>query len=425
MSDTTHATNGDDFLKTIGNEFTRRIDREGQVLVPKHLDAETTSDAEENKAESNPFAGLTPVFTPWPTPPRRRRPRHVIDLYDEAKLRSLLDESMSNSAGANAIRRRYGLLQKVEQIGPERSAGFPSGAMKGLGRLREDLPHFSDAIEHIELGLVTAKFSRRAVRITPMLLLGPAGVGKSYFAEQLANALGLPVFRQQMDSASISATLAGSDAVWNSAASGAVFDALAFSKAANPVFLLDELDKAGGRHHYDPLAPLHGLLEPITARQFTDAFALLPIDASHVIWIATANDVGSLSEPLRSRFREFDIPVPDKQVMQGVVQSVFRGVLHGLALWHRIKRLSPEAADYLTALTPRSVRVRLERAVGRALMSDRDQIELADVWQPTSRPQSRMGFLSTSQQVHRQSAAVNEPPSRSTQNGDVHHVAAR
>ena len=69
-----------------------------------------------------------------------------------------------------------------------------------------------------------------------------------------------------------------------------MFETLVDGQYANPVMVVDEIDKAGGEHAYDPLGALYSLLEHDTAGNFTDEFAEVPIDASQVIWVATAND---------------------------------------------------------------------------------------------------------------------------------------
>lgn len=408
----TNASNeefGGRFLRTVGWRFARQR-ASGIFYLPWRLAdlARPVTPAEQESStsielNSRPEADK-PAANPVPRPAKKRPSRHCIELYDFSALVDMQErEEASRSAIGN--KRRAECLRRLDVRGPTRQAGFSIKASLGLARLRSEMPHFAAPIEHVELALVTARHAKRAVRISPILLLGPAGVGKSHFAEGLAATLGLPVFRQQMDASSINSTLAGADAAWSNANAGAVFSALAESEQANPVFLLDELDKACGRHHYDPLAPLHGLLEPVSAKRFTDAFVQLPIDASHIIWVATANNPEALPVTLRSRFREFEIPVPDQEVMATVVDGVFRSVLHGFALHHKIKQLSPKARACLVKLTPRAARLRLQQAVGKALLAGRSQIELADVSEPVTVMPKRFGFLAHEAQISRNNAA--------------------
>ena len=84
--------------------------------------------------------------------------------------------------------------------------------------------------------------------------------------------------------------LSGASSQWKGARPGKVFETLVDGQYANPVMVVDEIDKAGGEHAYDPLGALYSLLEHDTAGRFTDEFAEVAIDASQVIWVATAND---------------------------------------------------------------------------------------------------------------------------------------
>ena len=81
-----------------------------------------------------------------------------------------------------------------------------------------------------------------------------------------------------------------------------VFELLAYQPLANPVMVLDELDKTDQQRQYDPLAALYTLLEPRSARDFIDlSIRDFSIDASHVNWIATANSIEGIPAPLLSR----------------------------------------------------------------------------------------------------------------------------
>ena len=62
--------------------------------------------------------------------------------------------------------------------------------------------------------------------------------------------------------------------------------------------MLDEVDKAGGDHRYDPMGALYGLLERDTAVHFRDEFIDVDMDASHILWVATANNESAIPEPI-------------------------------------------------------------------------------------------------------------------------------
>ena len=90
--------------------------------------------------------------------------------------------------------------------------------------------------------------------------------------------------------------LTGASAQWQNARPGKIAQALIEGEYANPVVVLDEIDKSGGDHRYDPMGALYTLLERDTAASFKDEFIDVDMDASHILWIATANDDSAIPE---------------------------------------------------------------------------------------------------------------------------------
>lgn len=128
-----------------------------------------------------------------------------------------------------------------------------------------------------------------------MMRFGPPGVGKTYFCEALSAILHVPMRRHPMDQAETSsALLLGSDLSWGNTRYGLVFELLALGDHANPVVILDELDKAGWTYSFSgsltsPTSVLHSLLEPVSALRLRDISLDIGLDASLITWIATAN----------------------------------------------------------------------------------------------------------------------------------------
>jgi ATP-dependent Lon protease len=187
-----------------------------------------------------------------------------------------------------------------------------------LDTLAQEHPNFADVIGWIEAELGFAKAVGNGLDFQRILLVGPAGTGKTTFCLELAKVLGLPVEVVAMNNRQTGAFLGGSEAYWGNTQPGAVFKLLAHSLVINPVLVLDELDKALASYHngQDPLSSLYTLLERRTAEQFADAsFPDVRFNAAHINWIATANDITELSTPLRSRFNIFEIrPLHDDEM---------------------------------------------------------------------------------------------------------------
>ena len=156
--------------------------------------------------------------------------------------------------------------------GAERFQVKPSG-LPAMEHLYEELPNFHTVLDDVKRQLALCQDSRDALEITPMLLLGAPGVGKTHFAREIAHLLGTGLGFISMSSLTAGWVLSGASSQWKGARPGKVFETLVDGQYANPVMVVDEIDKAGGEHAYDPLGALYSLLEHDTAECFTDEFA--------------------------------------------------------------------------------------------------------------------------------------------------------
>jgi len=183
-----------------------------------------------------------------------------------------------------------------------------------LKRIAATQPHMKDVVTFISDQIIMAQRSNKPVRLQPILLAGEPGCGKTYFAQKLAEAFETTFYLQQMDSDLTASFLMGSDRKWGNSQPGILFETLVRGEHANPVFLLDELDKCQRKTSYStPISSLYSVLEPLSAQRVRDISLLFEFDASMVTWIATANNVTMLDAPLRSRFREFFIMPPSAE----------------------------------------------------------------------------------------------------------------
>ena len=270
---------------------------------------------------------------------------------------------------------------------------------KALADLAMDHPNFSEVIDWIEAELAFASAATHGLDFQRILLVGPAGTGKTTFCLELAKALGLPVEVVAMNNRQTHAFLGGSEAYWSNTQPGAVFRLLAHSPVINPVLVLDEIDKAHAYHNgYDPLASLYTLLERRTAEQFADAsFSDVRINAAHINWIATANDIAELSAPLRTRFNVFEIrPLHDDEMAALVGRMYARLLGEHPAVRPLIAATLPESVvgELVAGLeNGRDVDRLLRMMVGRAL-SNGGQITAAMIPDVKHhRASTRMGFM--------------------------------
>ncbi|AZB55465.1 AAA family ATPase [Cereibacter sphaeroides] len=188
--------------------------------------------------------------------------------------------------------------------------------------LHAEFPWMGPATEAIWHGLRRSVQSGEAgLRLAPMLLDGPPGIGKSRWARRLAGLIGVPdlIFEATTENASFG--LVGSQRGWGNAVPGRLVNLILTRLVANPVIVVDEVEKAGeARSHQgrtfsltDALLPL---LEPLSTRRWTCPYFEVAFDMGWVIWVLTCNDWRRLPEPLLSRCPPIRLEPPSRDHLE-------------------------------------------------------------------------------------------------------------
>lgn len=309
----------------------------------------------------------------------------VREIYRVCDVERAQDESPASRSEALAA-----TYEKMKKMGGERYLIKPS-TMEALDSLYDDCPNFDEVIDDLKKNLALAVSGNEPLQFTPMLLLGEPGIGKTHFAKRLSDVLGTGYEFVSMSSLTAGWILSGSASQWTNAKAGKVAATLINGEYANPLMVLDEVDKAGGDSRYDPMGALYSLLEPDTAQKFKDEFVDIELDASHILWVSTANDERHMSQPILNRMNVYTVPRPSKDQARKIAARMYQHIVNKHD-WGFAVDPPDEVLDKLSGLPPRDMRKRLMAAFGNAKIARRNELQAIDMESCRGHGPVRIGF---------------------------------
>ncbi len=247
-----------------------------------------------------------------------------------------------------------------------------------LKNLETNYPNFSDAISAIGEEFALAMASRPSdFRISPLLLNGVPGIGKTAFSQELAEKFGLPFLNINAGNLQHAATIVGTDSHWANSAPGEVFSHFADNESATGIVLVDEVDKLNTSPEYGILPALLELLEPETSRIFKDVSMDIVLDASHLIILMTSNVRSIIDKALLSRARIFEVAQPSNEQRVSIVRRWIqkfekqnRSRIKPTVDFGDIERMADLPMDL------RALHRTLRSSVGRALLEKSERVEI-------------------------------------------------
>ena len=199
--------------------------------------------------------------------------------------------------------------------------------------------------------------SQPAFKLRPLLLAGTPGIGKTSWAKRLAELCEIPISIVMGAGSSDSMHLKGLARGWSSSRPSALAHLIATERVANPLMVVDEIDKASSNNRNGSILDvLLQLIEPATSKNYLDECLQVPCDFSWVSWIATCNTLGGLPKPLLDRFTVVLIDKPGPEHSKTIIKGAIKAYARELNIDERmLPILDGHDVEILHALSPREI----------------------------------------------------------------------
>lgn len=255
-------------------------------------------------------------------------------------------------------------------------ARLPLVIARDLQRIRKVLlSEYPHAMSAIDLVLRDLREGQPA-RLKPILLVGPAGNGKSRLVRRLGEVLGLLVYRVDGSSSTDAVGYGGTPKAWSNTIPCAPARAICQALTGNPIVMVDEIDRTNTSEHNGRLVnAILPHLERETSCRFRDSSLDAELDLSWVNHIATANAVENLPAPLRDRYRIVKMPSPRLTDLPVLAANVVREMASEAGEEGFAQALATDELDVIARAWSRAgFSLRKLRAIVAATLEARDQM---------------------------------------------------
>lgn len=288
-------------------------------------------------------------------------PQHIVDKVEEELKR--YDMMPAASQEANVVRTYIDWVMKTpwfEETEDEQDITKVEQILDedhfGLEKPKERI------VEHLAVKQMTQSLNAPII-----CLVGPPGVGKTSISKSIARALGRKFVKASLGGVKDESEIRGHRRTYLGSMPGRIIQGMKKAGVVNPVFLLDEIDKMSSDYKGDPTSAMLEVLDPEQNQFFSDNYLEEPYDLSKVLFIATANDLGSIPGPLRDRLEIIEISsYTEQEKLQIAKKHLLKKELKAHGLKEEQLSIDDDTMMYIVRHYTREAGVRqLERLIAR------------------------------------------------------------
>lgn len=284
----------------------------------------------------------------------------------ETKILKEIDKlsRMNSSSSEYSVTRNY--IETILDLPWNKFTKDNQDIVYSMNVLEEDHFGLEKVKERIVEFLAVRQLSEK-MKSPIICLVGPPGVGKTSIAKSIARAMGRKFVRFSLGGLRDEAEIRGHRRTYVGAIPGRIINSMKDCQIGNPVFLLDEIDKMAQDFKGDPASALLEVLDPEQNKDFVDHYLEVPFDLSKVMFITTANNLGSIPAPLLDRMEVIDISgYTDLEKLEIAKKYLLKKQLKENGLSDDFVKVDDETIKYVVNSYTRESGVRkLERQLGQ------------------------------------------------------------